>query len=265
MSLDIRALTPHLGAEITGLDMRKPIDEATADVLRAAFHKHLLLLIRQPDVGPDDQVRFGNLFGEVILRTKYSVPIESPLTQYVSNVRSDGILGDVEIEFHQDHFFYDNPLTGVMLYAMEIPKSGSVTEFRNAIGLLDRLPADLRARAGKVKCLQDGDYTPWRVASARKPGMRSAWHPLIWTDPGTGRQALAVTLGTVVDYEGIAREEGRALLQEIWDFAASIDEFTYAHDWKRDDLLIWNNRMVQHARKPFDASEARTLRRTQIQ
>jgi len=264
MALEIKSLTPHIGAEVSGIDLTAPIDGSTADQLRAAFRKHLLLVVRQPDVSGDDQIRFGNLFGNVILRTKYSVPTDAPLTQWVSNSRPDGILGDVEIEFHQDHFYYDTPLKAIILYGLEIPKSGSATEFRNAIALLESLPADLRARAERVKCLQDGDYTPWKVEGTRKPGSPQAWHPLAYTDPDSGRRALCVTLMTTVDFEGVNKEEGQALIHQIWDHAATQTQFNYVHHWQPGDLLLWDNRMVQHARLPFNASEPRTLRRTQI-
>lgn len=265
MALELRRLSPHLGAELVGFDLHRPIDEATANELRAAMREHLLLLVRQPGVNVDEQKRFGGVFGNVILRTKYSVEAEVPLTQFVSNVREDGILGDVEIEFHQDHFYYDDPLRAIILYGMEIPKSGTATEFRNAMKLLDSMPAELRARAETLTCLQDGDYTPWKVEGTRKPGSPQAWHPLVWTDPDTGRKALCVTLMTVTDYKGVpSREEGRALLEEVWNYCGSTSEFNYLHQWREGDLLIWDNRMLQHARKPFVASEPRTLRRTQI-
>lgn len=264
MALQLKKLSTHVGAEVLGFDLHRQADDSTARELRDALRDHLLLLVRQPEVTSDEQIRFGNLFGNVILRTKYSVPLEVPLTQFVSNVRSDGILGDVEIEFHQDHFFYDNPLKGLILYAMEIPKSGSATEFRNAMKLLDHLPPDLRARAEKVRVLQDGEYTPWKVDGTRKKGNFQAWHPLVWTEAETGRKALCVTLGTVVDFDGVSKDEGRATLQDVWNFCASTSEFNYLHQWQPGDLVLWDNRMLQHARKPFVATEPRTLRRTQI-
>jgi alpha-ketoglutarate-dependent taurine dioxygenase len=268
MSFEVRKLTPHVGAEIVGLDLRRPFDQATSDALRAAFRDRHLLLVRQKDVAAEDQARFAKLFGDIVIRGKYKVKPEEALTQYVSNNRADGILGDGEIEFHQDHVFYENPLKAIILYGIEIPASGSATKFRNINVLLDRLPPRLRERAEGVKVLHlynyEGDYTRWQDPAKAPADSPRAWQPLIWTEPETGRQALWAVRASVVGFEGLSYDEGWALIDEIWDFAAGTDELTYVHRWQPGDMVIWNNLMLQHAREPFSAGERRTLRRTPI-
>jgi alpha-ketoglutarate-dependent taurine dioxygenase len=269
MALEVRKLTPHVGAEIVGLDLRQPYDQATANALRAAFRDHHLLLVRQKDLAAEDQVRFAQLFGDVMIRGKYKVQPQEALTQYVSNNRKDGILGDGEIEFHQDHVFYENPLKAIILYGVEIPPSGSATKFRNINVLIDRLPTDLRKRAEGVKVLHlynyEGDYTRWQDPAKAPADSPRAWQPIIWTEPGTGRKALWNMRVSVVGFEGVAYEEGKALTDALWDFAeANSDDLTYIHRWRPGDLVIWSNHMLQHAREPFSSDERRTLRRTPI-
>jgi len=268
MSFEVRKLTPHVGAEIVGLDLAKPYDRETADALRAAFREHHLLLVRQKDLAAEDQVRFGRIFGDIVIRGKYKVQPQEALTQYVSNSRTDGILGDGEIEFHQDHTFYEHPLKAIILYGIEIPPSGSATKFRNASVMLGRLPKDLRQRAERVKVLHlynyEGDYTRWQDPAKAPADSPRAWQPLVWTEPETGRKALWVIRVSVVGFEGVPYEEGKALIDELWDYAAGMDDLTYVHRWQPGDLVIWNNLMLQHAREPFTAGERRTLRRTPI-
>ena len=153
MTLQIMPLSQHVGAEISGLDLHAPISPALAAELRSAFAKHHLLLVRDPNVSEDEQSAFGEVFGEIKVRHRYANVGEVKKTQYVSNTRKDGILGDGEIHYHQDHTFYEKPLSAIILYGVQVPRSGSATKFRKSGAILDRLPAEIRARAEGVKCL----------------------------------------------------------------------------------------------------------------
>jgi alpha-ketoglutarate-dependent taurine dioxygenase len=269
MTLQIKPLSQHVGAEISGFDLHAPISPADADELRSAFAKHHLLLIRDPNVSEDEQSAFGEVFGEIKIRHRYAIVGEVKKTQYVSNWRNDGILGDGEIHYHQDHTFYDKPLSALILYGVAVPRSGSATKFRKSGAILDKLPTEMQARAEGVKCLHlynyQGDFTKWQDPSKAPPDSPRAWQPLIWHNPESGEKALwAIPISTVA-FEGISEADGRRLLDEIWSFAGENDsDCTYRHDWAPGDLLIWDNLMLQHARLPFDSNEPRTLRRTPI-
>ena len=269
MTLQIMPLSQRVGAEIGGLDLHAPISPALAAELRSAFAKHHLLLVRDPNVSEDEQSAFGEVFGAIKVRHRYANVGEVKKTQYVSNTRKDEILGDGEIHYHQDHTFYEKPLSAIILYGVQVPRSGSATKFRKSGAILDRLPAELRARAEGVKCLHfynyEGDYTKWQDPAKAPADSPRAWQPLIWTNPATGEHALwAIPISTVA-FEGIPEAGGRQLIEDIWAFAADNDgDCTYVHNWSAGDLLIWDNLMLQHARLPFDSNEPRTLRRTPI-
>jgi alpha-ketoglutarate-dependent taurine dioxygenase len=269
MTLQIKPLSQYVGAEIGGLDLHAPISPADANELSSAFAKYHLLLIRDPKVSEDEQSAFGEVFGAIKIRHRYANVGEVKRTQYVSNTRKDGILGDGEIHYHQDHTFYEKPLSAIILYGVQVPQSGSATKFRKSGAILDKLPAELRARAEGVKCLHlynyEGDYTKWQDPSKAPADSPCAWQLLIWTNPKTNEQALwAIPISTVA-FEGISEEGGRQLIDDIWAFAANNDEdCTHVHNWSAGDLLIWDNLMLQHARLPFDSNEPRTLRRTPI-
>jgi alpha-ketoglutarate-dependent taurine dioxygenase len=267
--MQIKPLSQHVGAEVSGFDLHAPISPADAAELRTAFAKHHLLVIRDPQVSEDEQSAFGEVFGEIKIRHRYANVDDSTRTQYVSNARKDGILGDGEIHYHQDHTFYEKPLSAIILYGVQVPPSGSATKFRKSGAILDKLPADLRERAEGVKCLHlynyAGDFTKWQDPSKAPADSPRAWQPLIWTNPKTGEAALwAIPISTVA-FEGISEESGRQLIDDIWAFAADHDaDCTYVHNWSVGDLLIWDNLMLQHARLPFASNEPRTLRRTPI-
>lgn len=69
---------------------------------------------------------------------------------------------------------------------------------------------------------------------------------------------------TTVDYEGVAKPDGEALIEALWQFAESQEALAYTHAWQTGDLIVWDNPMLAHARLSFQSSEARTLRLTAI-
>ena len=196
MPLEVKPLSKHVGAEVTGLDLHAPISEPTAQELRDAFAKYHLLLVRDPDVDEDEQSRFGEIFGEIKIRHRYANMNEAKKTQYVSNSRKDGILGDGEIHFHQDHTFYEKPLSAIMLYGVEVPQSGSATKFRKSGAILAKLPAEMRARAEGVQCLHlynyQGDFTKWQDPQERAPGFAAG---LAAPDLGESKERRKGALG----------------------------------------------------------------------
>lgn len=265
MTLTLKSLSPHVGVEILGLDLRSPIDAASAAQIAAAYREHHLLLIRQPEVSDADQLRFTRLFGEVLVRNSYDGSIGKEF-YFISNNRPDGALPVGEIEFHHDHLFYAQPLKTAFLYAIEVPASGSATRFRNVNALYESLPAELRTRADSVRCLHffnyDDNYGGRQDPTKDSPRAQRAWHPLVWTHPDTGRKALWNVRITTVDYQGVDHAGGEALLQQLWDIAEQSTGFDYTHEWRTGDLIVWDNRMLAHARLPFQSHEPRTLRRT---
>ncbi|MCW5771241.1 MAG: TauD/TfdA family dioxygenase [Rhodospirillaceae bacterium] len=267
MTIALRPLTPHFGAEVSGVDLRAPLDAETAERLRRAFREHRLLLIRQNGLEEEDQIRLSRLFGRLLVRNSYDGNIGKE-AWYISNNRPDGSLPVGEIEFHHDHLFYAEPLRVGMLYAIEVPASGSATRFRDICGVYARLPAELRAKADRIRCLHffnyDDNYGGRQDPAKDSPRAQKAWHPLVWADAETGRRALWVARITTVDYEGIGRDEGEALLDTLWNSAQANTDLDYTHEWRTGDLVMWDNRLLAHARLPFQSSEPRTLRRTSI-
>ncbi len=266
MTINFKPLSKHVGAEVIGLDLSKACTAQEEEMLRGAFVVHDLLLVRQAGLSPEDQARFARIFGDIEIRNKSSD--SDGITQHVSNTRKDGILGDGEILFHQDHLFYQHPLKALILYGLEIPASGSVTKFRSGTAVLEQLPASLRRKLESVECLHlynyAADYTKRQDLSQAPDSAPRAWQPLVWNNTEANRKTLWLSPLNVVGYRGVTNEEGEALLQEVNSIADSSEETVYAHQWAPGDLLIWNNQMLHHARMPFNNAEPRTLRRTPI-
>ncbi|MFM8679322.1 MAG: TauD/TfdA dioxygenase family protein [Alphaproteobacteria bacterium] len=266
MVLATRPLSPALGVEVTGLDLSGPIAAETRAALLALYRRHHLLLLRDQHVDEAAQVRFAGIVGPVSHRSPSMRERDSAL---VSNVEPGGILGDGKLYFHHDNTFYEHPLRALCLHAIEIPPSGGDTVFSNCAMVYDALPATLRARIAGLASYQMFDFAAAFDYNRRSrdedasPGALRAIHPLVWTDPDTGRGVVFMSEHTTIRLEGLPPEDGEALVAELATWIAD-PKFGYRHRWRVGDLLLWDNIVLQHAREPFDPRARRTLRRVPI-
>lgn len=264
MALETRPLSPSLGVEILGLDLARPLTPAIEQELLALYERHHLLLLRDQVLEEDDQVRLAELFGPLSRR---SPAMRKARTALVSNSRPEGILGDGELYFHSDNTFFDVPLKAISLYALEVPDEGGDTLFANCALVYEALPADLKARLEGLTSYQlfdyGGDYSQRSREEAAPPDAPRAVHPLVWSDPDSGRKVLFLSEHTTVRINELSEAEGEALIAALRGWIAD-PRFGYRHRWRPGDLILWDNVVLQHARQPFDPAKARTLRRTPI-
>ncbi len=259
----VRPLASHLGAEITGVDLRGRIDDATGNILKQAYRRHHLLLLRGQRIDGADQVRFATLFGPVSHRGAYMKERDHA---HVSNVREDGILGSGVLHFHSDHTFFRHPLKAVCLHAIETPRSGGDTLFSNVAQVWTRLPRRLKERIAGRRSLQlfdyHGDYNRRLREHEASPDAPRFWHPLAFRDDA-GRTVLFLHAHTTAAVEGLDEDETDALVDELAERIADA-RVGYRHRWRPGDVVLWNNITLQHARCDFDPAERRTLRRVPV-
>jgi taurine dioxygenase len=266
--LAVRPLSPALGAEISGIDLRDPIGDAAKQALLDAWHRHLVILIRDQVLDEDAQVRFAETFGppvKVSSGRKFSD--KHPSIMLVSNIRKDGkpigALPDGEMHFHTDQCHQEIPAKATMLYALEVPAKGGNTLFANAYAAYETLPVELkRVLSGRRALNAYQTDTTHRTTSYEGTGS-SFWHPVVRAHPVTGRKALYVNRLMTREIEGLPRQESDAILQQLFDHQEEA-RFVYEHFWRVGDILIWDNRCTLHARTDFSAGERRLLRRVTI-
>src|SRR5262245_14751385 len=133
----VRQLSPALGAEILGVDLRAPIDEVLKQKLLDAWYQHLVILLRNQALDEDTQVRFAETFGPPAKTTSgRSFSAKHACVMLISNIRKDGkpigALPDGEMHFHTDQCHQEVPAKATVLYALEVPSKGGDTLFSNA-------------------------------------------------------------------------------------------------------------------------------------
>jgi taurine dioxygenase len=266
--LEVRPLSPALGAEIIGVDLRGNIDDFCAQQMLDAWHENLVILLRDQELTEDDQVRFAERFGPLArIHTPQHIR-RNPAVMLISNIREDGkpigALPDGEMQFHTDQCYQPVPAKASMLYAIEIPRQGGNTLFANAYKAYETLPNDIRRRLEGRKALNAYDYDgSVTIRKAEMPEGPSCWHPAVRTHPATGRKALYVNRLMTRRIEGLPDRESEELLAYLFDHQEQ-PQFIYEHVWRIGDILMWDNRCALHARTDFSAGERRLLRRVTI-
>jgi len=271
-----------VGAEIRGVDARRPLPPATAEALREAWKQHLVLLFRgQAGLTDDELMAFTRVFGPLQDAPNSEVTADFGSFRQVpkevaviSNIEVDGrqigALGSGEADWHTDMSFIETPPAGSCLYAIETPPAGGNTSFANMHRALDTLDRDTLEAVKDAFCVHDESLTSTgarrqgapEVSDVREtPGAR---HPVLRTHPETGRKALFLGRRRNAWLVGFGVEESERLLDRLWAHAADAGH-VWAHRWRAGDIVLWDNRAVMHRRDSFDPGARRLMHRTQIE
>ncbi len=175
----VRQLSPALGAEILGVDLRDPIDDALKQKFLDVWHQHLVILLRNQTLDEETQVRFAETFGPPAKITSgRTFSTKHPSVMLISNIRKDGkpigALPDGEMHFHTDQCHQEIPAKASMLYAIEIPSKGGNTLFSNAYRAYETLPEEMKHRIAGRRALNayDKDSTLRTAARIRQRDAR---------------------------------------------------------------------------------------------
>jgi alpha-ketoglutarate-dependent 2,4-dichlorophenoxyacetate dioxygenase len=287
MNYGVKRLHPLFVAEINGVDLRQPLDATTKRTIEDAMDHYAVLVVPAQDIDDAQQVAFAASFGPLEVapavqgktgargvgkRIKHREIFD------ISNLDDDGRILDADDQrttyqqgnqlWHTDSSFRQKSATWSMLHARVIPPDGADTEFVDTRAIYDALPDAMKSRIEGAVAEHSiwhsraklGGYTPSDEERASRP---PALHLLVRRHPGSGRKALYIA-SHASHIIGRPHEEGRALLEELIEFATR-PQFVYAHKWRVGDLVIWDNRCTLHRATPYQSSRyVRDLRRTTI-
>jgi taurine dioxygenase len=273
-SIVVKPVSPALGAEIRGVDLRQELPAQTIAEIIDAWHEHLVIVFRDQMLSEDEQIRFARHFGVLKQRNRPAAARNESgvkhgdLTMLVSNIRENGkligSLADGEMHFHSDYCYLEKPALGTFLYALEIPSRGGDTLFLNMHKAYDTLPAELKVAIEGRKAVNAYHYESLtrsvneaNIDFSKQPHFAQ---PMVCRHPATGRKALYVNRLMTWTVEGMDDAEGTALLNKLFAHIEQ-DRFIYTHKWRVGDLVLWDNRCTLHARTDFSDKERRLLRR----
>lgn len=274
--MDATPLTAAFGARIDGIDLSAPLDDPTMGALRDIWLARSVILLRDQDLTPADQVAFSRRLGELEPPPASEAGTREELggqpIWYISNVMEDGraigSLGSGEAEWHTDMSYLAEPPSASVLYAREVPPSGGNTGFCDMAGVLESLPYDLRRAIDGRMLRHDasttsaGELRRGAMAVSDVRSSEGAVHPIVRTHPETGRASLYLGRRRNAYVEGLEVAESEALLDALWAIVRQ-PRFAWEHAWRAGDLLVWDNRCAMHRRDAFDPAMRRLMHRTQ--
>ena len=275
MSITVEPSGQACGATVRGVDLRALDDRLVADI-RSLWLEHKVLAFPDQVLDDDDlesfTLRFGPFGDDPFFASIEGHPHIAAIRRTATETSS--LFAE---NWHADWSFQEFPPDGTCLYAKVIPPTGGDTLFTNQEAALAAMPSELRARIdGKVAIHSArGGYAPDGTygdddGSDRSMQIRPSpdayatqTHPLIRIHPETGAETLYSVVGYIVGIEGMAPDEERALLTDLYQWQIR-EEFRYCHRWEPDMLVMWDNRCVLHRATGGYEGHDRLLHRTTI-
>jgi taurine dioxygenase len=256
--LEVVPLSKHIGAELRGLDLSKPLNETDVAAINKAWHDHIVILFRDQKLTQEDQLRVTSYFGPVgkLGRPpKYFPPGFKgllPNIMMISNIRENGepigALPDGEMMFHHDMIHHALPHDATML----------------GYAAYDTLDPALKAKLEGRRARHYYNYGSTQRGDGKGTAAHAeSIHPIFRTHDVTGRKSTYVNRLMTTGIEGMSDDEAARLLNALFDHTEK-PEFVYTHHWRVGDLLLWDNRCSTHARTDFPSDQRRLMLRTTV-
>ena len=274
MALQITPMNAPLGAEVSGIDLAQPLSAATQAALYEAWIRHAVLVIRDQQLQPPQFAQAARLFGDLMAQQlKKFTLADHPEVGTISSRDLPLVDGKLHVRgenFHTDHSNFAAPPKATMLHAVALPALGGDTQFVDVRAAFDDLPEAQRRALLPLRSahVYESSQSPRKMAALsteERAKVPQTLQPLVIRHPESGRAALYLNTGRMEGIEGLPRDAGFQLIDELYAHATQ-PRYEYRHRWRQGDLVIWDNRSVMHqANADFDPAEYRFLYRIMLQ
>jgi alpha-ketoglutarate-dependent 2,4-dichlorophenoxyacetate dioxygenase len=282
MAITVTPLHPHIGAEIAGVDVSQPLDDAAMQAIWQAIDRHAVLVFRGQRISDEQLRNFARRFGDLEIprsamgggrrRIKFqeigdisNLDEDSRVRARDDRRRLDSLGNRL---WHTDASYMPVPVVLGMLFAVTVPPASPFgageTEFADMRAAYDALSEAQKAVVDELVVEHDVFWSRGQIGFTEfAPGDRERFPPsrqrLVRRHPGSGRKTLYLSshASRVVDWPV---PEGLLLLHDLTEHATQ-RQFVYSHKWRIGDLVIWDNRDTMHRGRPHDEAQPRDLRR----
>lgn len=276
MALKLRKLSHALGAEVCDVEVAGSMSEAFFGEIYKAFLNHGILLFRNQDITREQHIEFSRRFGELdrhdaLPRDRH--PDYPEILLVTNEPKTDGSPSDSRYtgrQWHSDMSFTQIPSLGSLLRGITIPEVGGDTVFANMDLAYETLSDGMKKMIANLHGIH---MSGTRKINSETSGIPRAEEqkrlnppiaqPVVRVHPETGRKALY--LGDKVKrFDGLTEEESKPLIKYLNEHATRF-EFIYRHQWRKDDIIVWDNRCTMHlALGDFDETQRRHMERTTV-
>ncbi len=248
-TIEVRKLSPIIGAEVHGVDLSKPLDDRQIAEIHDAWMDNLVIFFRDQSLTVEQHLEFGRRFGDLHLHPAALQPQQHPEILVIkADETSKRVAGE---EWHSDVSCDAEPPMGSILHLTEVPPDGGGnTMFANMYRAYETLAEPIKTMLVGMTAVHDGKHVYERPGYRENREYPRSEHPIVRTHPVTGRQALFVNRGFTTQIVGLGRNESDAILQMLYRHIET-PEFSVRFDWRPNSLACWDNRCAQH-RALFD-------------
>ena len=250
-NIEIRRFSSAIGAEIHGVDLTRPLDNAAWSAIHDAFHKHLVLFFRDQDLNPEQHVNFSRRFGELVpYPFVHGIDGHPELIEIVKMPDETRNFG---AGWHTDMSFAEEAPLGAVLQAIEVPPTGGDTMFCNMYLAYETLSAGMKAYVEAARGVHDShdprghsqSYKGMSLQEKEGAEREITAHSMVRTHPVTGRKSLFISPDYCMEIDGAETSESRRILDHL-ERHATRDEFTCRFRWEPHSIAIWDNRCTMH-------------------
>ena len=244
-AIQVEKLTPHVGGEISGVDLSQPLDERTFKEIHDALIDNGVIFFRDQTLTPEQHKAFGRLFGELHVHPAApAVEGHQEILLIHADEKSKRVAGE---DWHSDVSCEPEPPLGSILYMHELPPVGGDTLFASMYAAYDALSDPMKRLLESFTAFHEGEHVFRGRYGVKDDGkvFPKAEHPVIRTHPVSGRKALFVNRGFTTRIVQLKRAESDAILQMLYRHVET-PEFHCRFRWRERSIAFWDNRCVQH-------------------
>lgn len=275
--IGVEPITGACGCEISGVDLREPLDAETLDEIMKAFEQFLVIVFRDQDLTPEQHKAFSRYFGELTELPQAPIYAGHRDMQEVRREAYESVNVVPSFEhFHTDSSFLPRPPKCIVMRAIDAPRWGGDTAFSNAYLVYEDLSDEMKAIVDKLKVVYSGKNI-WsnneKLAPEKRLRLRESHdftedllesvHPAVRIHPTTGRKALYANTAYFQRFVGWSEDESRALLNYLQGLAQHL-HYHCRVKWRKDTLIVWDNRFTLHRGVHDFKYERRHLIRTTV-
>lgn len=283
----------NLGAEITGIDLSKPLDDALFKQVHDAFFDNQVVVFRDQHLEPEQQIAFTRRFGELEQHVrKESRLAGQPEIFIISNLIDENgkAVGAMDAGrfWHSDLSYKQQPSMLSALYSIEVPEKGGKiygdTQYASTVAAYEHLPDDMKKRIEGLSAVHSYAFYRKKNRAAQQEEARQGGRviheaelsddvlktvpdmafPIVRTHPVTGKRTLFVNEAHTSHIVGMDQAESDLILNQLYRHIVK-PEFRHTHAWKKGDLLMWDNTSAQHkATFDYDLPLRRLMYRTTV-
>ena len=247
-NIEVRKLSPIIGAEIHGVDLSQPLGNQTFQEIHDALIANLVIFFRNQKLTIEQHKDFGRRFGKLHVHPNAPQQVDGhpEILVIKADEKSKHVAGE---EWHSDVSCDAEPPMGSILYLTEVPPDGGGdTMFANMYQAYETLSAPMQRLLESFTAIHDSNKAhSYRYKATDRADIKfpSAEHPVIRTHPVSGRKGLYVNRGFTTRIVQLKKNESDALLEMLWRHIET-PEFCCRFKWQANSIAFWDNRAAQH-------------------